>query len=464
MEKSKLVQLLQAFSRAELRELARFLANPAFNARPEAVPLLEILAKTGLSGKPWPDKEKVFAAVFPRLAFDDHRLRLAMSALLVGAEKYLAVNDFLQDTPAFQSRLSRILRSRGIPRAASQALSDGAMALDQQVVRNAEYQFDLFRFQEEQFRLLLETPEAAQAGPQALSDQLDAALLAFKFRQACSLWAYQSRYNVPCNFQFVEQLLPQAERFMHLPAVAMYYHCFRALTTAGDTQHFQTFKQDLLARGELFPPEELRDLFILAINFCTRRYNEGDHAFLPDHFDLYRIGFSRNYFLSEGILSRFTYLNAATIGLVMQEYAWTEQLIREQKARLEPAFRESVHAFNLARLEYHKKNYGTALQLLQRAEYKETMMALAAKTIQLKIYYETEELDLLESHLQAITAYIRRKKVIGYQRENYLNLVYFVRKLLEVNPLDKKQKQQLRDNIQQTRPLAEKEWLLLMID
>jgi hypothetical protein len=251
---------------------------------------------------------------------------------------------------------------------------------------------------------------------------------------------------------------------MHLPAVALYYHCFRALSTAGDTQHFQTFKQDLLARGEQFPPEELRDLFILAINFCTRRYNEGDHTFLPDHLDLYRIGFSRNYFLTEGILSRYTYLNAATIGLVMQEYAWTEQLIREQQVYLETAFRESVYAFNLARLEYQKKQYGPALQLLQRAEYKETMMALAAKTIQLKIYYETEELDLLESHLQAITAYIRRKKVIGYQRENYLNLVYFVRKLLEINPLVKKQKQQLREQIHQTRPLAEKEWLLLMIN
>ncbi|MBL7807680.1 MAG: hypothetical protein JNN28_07700, partial [Saprospiraceae bacterium] len=158
--------------------------------------------------------------------------------------------------------------------------------------------------------------------------------------------------------------------------------------------------------------------------------------------------------------SRFTYLNAATIGLVMQEYAWTEKLIREQQAFLEPAFRESMYAFNMARLEYQQKNYGPALQLLQRAEYKESMMALAAKTIQLKIYYETEEFDLLESHLQAIAAYIRRKKVIGYQRENYLNLVYFVRKMLEINPLDKKQKQQLRETIRQTKALAEKEWLL----
>ncbi len=460
MEKSKTVQLLRVFSRSELRELARFLANPAFNTRPEAIPLLEILTQTGLSGKAWPSKERIFSAVFPKLAFNDQRLRLAMSALLSGAEKYLAVADFLQDSPAFQIRLSQVLRCRNLLAASEQPLKTGATALATQPLRHAEYHLNDYRIREEQFRLLIESPDTAQGHPQALSDQLDVTILALKLRQACSLWAYQSRYNVPCDFQAIKVLLPLAEQHLQTPAVGLYYHCFQALTTPGDTVHFPIFKQELLAQGALFPPEELRDLFILAINFCTRRYNEGDHTFLPDPLELYQIGFDRSYFLSEGILSRFTYLNAATIGLVMQEYAWTEKLIREQQVYLEPAFRESVYAFNLARLEYHQKHYGVALQLLQRAEYKETMMALAAKTIQLKIYYETDELDLLESHLQAIAAYIRRKKVIGYQRENYLNLVYFVRKLLEINPLDKKQKQQLRETIRQTRPLAEKEWLL----
>jgi len=88
------------------------------------------------------------------------------------------------------------------------------------------------------------------------------------------------------------------------------------------------------------------------------------------------------------------------------------------------------------------------------------MLALAAKTIQLKIYYETDEYDLLESHLQAITAFIRRKKVMGYHRENYLNLVHFVRKRLELPPLDKQAKQIFREAVEQAKPLAEKEWLL----
>lgn len=464
MEKSKLIKLLQTFSVEELRELSKFGANRMFNHRPEALALLKVLQKTILIGLQLPSREKVFQQLFKkREVFDYHRVRMAMSALLITAERYLVVRDLLQDKPAFQERLSKILQATGLPAQAQQSWKNGMEALQQQELRNAAYHYDLYKFEEENFRATLEMPEAGTADLQLLSDQLDVVLLSRKLSQGCFLLAHQARYNTPCNFDFLEQILPFAKKHLHLPAISIYYHCYMALTQAHEVQHFQAFKKELLTYDTRFPPEELRDLYILAINICTRRYNEGDLSFLQDQFELYRIGFDQNYFYSGGVLSRFTYLNAATIGLVVQEYNWVENFIQVNQKYLDPAFQESLFSFNMARLEYQKRNLGAALQLLQRAEYKETMLALAAKTIQLKIYYESNEFDLLESHLQAITAFIRRKKVMGYHRENYLNLVQLVRRLLEHPLLDKKEKQAFRELIDQTRPLAEKAWLLLQV-
>lgn len=460
MEKSKLAQLLLSFSKEELRELGKFSATPFFNPRPEAAALLRVLSKTLLAGKPLPSKEQLFRQIFEKDTFDDHRVRMAMAALLQTTEKYLAVQDFLQDKPAYHLRLSKILQTRNLPAQAKTAWQEGCTALEQRTLRNATYHYDFYRFEEERYRVALDTTEAAQANLQALSDQLDAAVLSRKLWQGCFLLAHQARYNAVCDFGFLNQILPFAEKYLDLPAISIYYHCYLALTKPSESTHFQAFKNDLLHHDALFPPDELRDLYILAINFCTRRYNEGDLSFLRDQLDLYKIGFDKNYFRSDGVLSRFTYLNAATIGLVAREFDWVENLIKTQRQYLEPAYQESLYSFNLARLEYQKGNFGQALQLLQLAEYKETMLALAAKTIQLKIYYESDEYDLLESHLQAIAAFIRRKKVMGYHRENYLNLVYFVRKLLEMNPLDKKAKLSFRETVEQTKPLAEKEWLL----
>lgn len=460
MEKSKLARLLQTFSKEELRELSKFAATPYFNSRPEAESLLRFLSKPLLAGKPLPGKEEAYHHIFKKGLFDDHRIRMAMSALFQTAEKFLVVHDFLKDRPAYQVRLSRVLRSKGLSSPADLSLQSAAVALQQLPTRNANYYLDFYQLEEEHFRMRLETPEAGAADLQTLSDQLDTAILARKLWQGCFLLAHQARYNKPCDLTFLNQILPYAAKRLDIPAISIYFHCYQALTKPGENQHFHAFKQDLLAHDSYFPPDELRDLYILAINFCTRKYNEGDHGFLHDQFELYKIGFDKNYFHSEGVLSRFTYLNAATIGLVVGEYSWVEQFILSKKALLDPDFRESLFSFNMARLAYHKGNFRAALQLLQRAEYKETMLALAAKTIQMKIYYETDEFDLLESHLQAIAAFIRRKKVMGYHRENYLNLVQFVRRLLEIAPLDKKGKQDFKNEVAQTRPLAEKDWLL----
>ena len=141
-------------------------------------------------------------------------------------------------------------------------------------------------------------------------------------------------------------------------------------------------------------------------------------------------------------------------------YDWVEALITNYKPFVEAPYQESLYSFNLARLAYQKGDFGAALLLLQRAEYKETMLALAAKTLQMKIYFETREYDPLESHLQAIAAFIRRKKMMGYHRDNYLNLIQLVRRLMTINPLDKNERRVMRELIEQTKPLAEKEWLL----
>jgi hypothetical protein len=460
MENSKLIRLLRTFGKEDLRALIKFASTPFFSPRPEALALLKILEKRWASGKPLPDKTTMLRLVFTKGSADDQRLRMAMSALLQTTEKFLVVRDMLNDEPAFQLRLSKIMRARNLETLADAARQAGFQALEKSAVRNAEYHYDLYRFEEEKYRSALDSPSEEVMDLQNLSDRLDAAVVARKLWQGCFLLTHQARYNTPCDLGFLENILPFAEKYRHLPAVSMYLHCYRALREPSDSSHFQAFKNELMRYGAMFPPDEVRDLYILAINFCTRRYNEGDSGFLRDQFDLYKAGFDKNYFLSEGVLSRFTYLNAATNGLVLQEFAWVENLIKNHRQHLEPAYRDSLFSFNMARLAYQKGAFGEALQLLQRAEYKETMLALAAKTIQLKIYYESEEFDLLESHLQAIAVFIRRKKVMGYHRENYLNLLHFVRKLLEMNPIDKKAKQALREAVEQTKPLAEKEWLL----
>jgi hypothetical protein len=462
MEKSRLVQLLRSFSKLEMRDFRRYLQSPYFSRRAENSLLFEWLERYLKSGKHVPEKEAAYAAVFPNDPFDDHRLRMLMSQLYQLAGQFLAVQAFLSDGVQPLMALGQVLRKRKLAAHFAQTAADIAEQLESQPLRNADFYQNKYLAALEKYRTSFDLREMNALQLQAFSDELDTAFLARKLWQACFLLSHEAVSNTSYDFGLLDDALRFTEqsKALETPAIAIYYFCYRALTNPDEPAFFQKFKALVLEHGGLFPMEEVSDLYILAINFCIRRYNAGNPAYLSDQFDFYKNGLRLGYFLTDGELSRYTYQNAVTSGLVMREYEWVERFIQAYRGKLAAPYQESVFSFNLARLAYERKQFDAALPLLQKAEYKDLLLNLAAKTLQLKIYFELDETDLLEAHLVAFRTFLRRKKELGYHRENYLNTIQFARKLLETNPFDKEARALLRSEIEEAMNVGEKEWLL----
>lgn len=466
MEKSRLVQLLRTLDAGEWRALKKFAASPYFNQRKEVSDLLQLLEKPLLQGEKLPDKELVFRHLFGKGTFDDHRVRMAMSFSLRLVEQFWVVQHATRETTDYYLQLATIYRERQLPEHFRRQHAYTVSMLEATPLRNADFYENRYRLGLEKHRFELGRQEAADLQLQRLSDELDHAFLARKLWQACFMLAHQALSNEQYDFGILAPLLSglATSPALHEPAIAIYYHCFMALTHPAHDDHFQAFKSALFAHAELFPADERRDLYILAINFCTRRYNAGNSAYLREQFELYREGLAKAYFLTDGALTRYTYLNAATVGLVLNELDWTADFIETYRHHLPAPQQTGLYSFNAARLAYRRGQPGPALVLLQKAEYKDLMLNLAAKVLQLKIFYESGEYDLLESHLQAIRMFIRRKKVMGYHRENYLNVVYFTQKLLEIPAFDRAARQALYEEIAAARAVAEKDWLLEQVN
>ena len=99
-----------------------------------------------------------------------------------------------------------------------------------------------------------------------------------------------------------------------------------------------------------------------------------------------------------------------------------------------------------------------------QADYDDILLTLVAKTMLLKIYYELDEINALDSLLGSMHTYLQRKKVMGYHQSNYKNIIRYTRRLLRVAPYDDNQKQKLKAEIEQTNPLTERKWLLEQLD
>ena len=458
MEKSALLLLARSFSPIEIREVRKFLNSPFFNQRQDVGLLFEHLVTKGDA-----TKESAWAKVMGKhLPVEEQKLRLLMSYLHHLLEQYVAVKELLSSDLDTQLQLAIAYRKRNMPIAFQRVRKNLHKTIEAQPLRNAKYHERLYLIDWESHQIAYPQNPTDVSLLQSASKSVDTAFLAKKLQMVCLLAAHQTVYKSGEEEGWEEELVARAEQgeLAGLTAIAIYLHCYRMLRKPLEEIHFQRFKSILLESGAHFSSEELHGLFILAINYCVRRLNAGDAQYYREALDLYKEGLSKNHLLEEGALSRFTYHNIVAIGLHVGELEWVRFFINEYRNRLERRYRESVFSFNLARLAYAERNHDHVLELLQKANYRDPLHNLAAKTLLLKTYFDLGELDSLQSLLDAMRNYIQRKRVLGYHRTNYLNIIRYAEKLLRLPPQDRAAAASLRDAIEKEEVLTEKAFFI----
>lgn len=466
MKNSRLFEVLAKLSKKEVSAFCDFITSSYFNKRTDLVRFWNYLHEQYFELHIVPEKTAIFNQLYPNKTFDAQQVRLLMSLLLKQLERFFACQSLLQNETQMKVMQAKDYLKRGLPQHFQYIQSDLVRLQEKNPFRDAQYLQFQYQIQFEQYQFTSAQKRIDTQNLQEVSDSLDLAFIALKLRNTCLAIAHQMVYNVQYEVGLLEDMLRyvRKKQLFEMPAIGLYYFCYLALSFPEEEQHFKAFKNGILEKGDRFSADEIRDLYLLAINYCIKRLNEGSRHFAQEGLDLYKVALQKNILIANGLISRFSYRNIVAMALVTEDYQWVKDFISAYRTYLPKAYQESMFSFSMARLEYQRKNYDAALQLLQRSEYKDLLLNLAAKTIQLKIFYELEEFDLLHAHLKAMERFIRRKKVMGYHQTNYLNLIYFVEKLLKINPFDKADRITLAEEVEQCEVLTEKEWILQKCD
>jgi hypothetical protein len=144
----------------------------------------------------------------------------------------------------------------------------------------------------------------------------------------------------------------------------------------------------------------------------------------------------------------------------LKEFEWIDFFIHQYKRFIDKPYRENTFNYNLAKLHYQKGSYNEAMQLLLHTTEKDLLLLLDAKRLMCKIYYETAEWKALDSYLHSFELYIRRQQGISYHKENYLNFIKCLKKLLHLNFYEKGAVENLQAIIKSYKVLPEKRWLI----
>ncbi len=458
MQKSRLVELIHTLDKKEIKEFRQFLASPFFNHREDVRQLYELI----LDHDGNLSKEAAAKALFSDTSYDPQQVRFVMSWLQKRLEKYLVVQATLEDKVGAKNRLAQIFQERELPRHYNIAARNVSQKLEEQPLRNAAFHYREFLLAKGNYLQASKKQRTGDLPLQEVTDQHDAYYLIEKLRQACLIRSHQAVVKKDYDLGLLTCLLANLPDsfWQKWPAAEIYYHCFCMLDVEDGRPHFRQLKSLLQKNHAIFPPSELRDLYLFAINFSIRQFNGGDATFNREAFELYRKALTAELLTLDGYISRFAFPNIVALGLQLKEYDWVQRFIMQYRDQLEAQHREATFSFNLAKLEYERQHYDEAILLLQKADYKDVLLNLAAKTLLLKIYFQLDEYRLLDSHLAAMRRFVKRKKVIGYHQENYLNIVQTTQKLMELNHFDKTAVEAMHQQIQATDPLTEKKWLL----
>ncbi len=459
----KLVLLFQTLNRAELRQLRQYVASPLYNEQPAMMKLFEYMVQNCTSKRGGNfNRAAALTIVFETAATkNDLDLRRLCSDFQRIIEQMLCQRADQSDPSSRQLRLLQAFRERRLNKHFEHQWQQ-AEAILPQVSYLEQYNIRFERY--EQDRGL---PHTSPLELQNLSDLLEQAFLLEKLRLACVLLAHQAFYRAEYDPGMLAQLLEQAaiRGYLDKPDIALWHDAYQTIINPTETKHFESLSKALMSGVLQLSPNEKRNLYLLAINFCIRQMNTGAEKYTRSVFELYRNGIESGALIEHGALSRFTFKNTISAGLKLSEHDWVDNFITTASPLIEPMYRNGITQFCRARLHYARGEHAAAMQLLLTAEHHDLLTDLDARVALLKIYFELKEWQPLRALIDTTRNLLyRRNKLSDYHRESYLNFLRMVLQIISLLPNDRVAWTALRGEIAIQDKLPERLWLLERLD
>ena len=459
MKNSKIIQLLSTFSNKELKQFSLFVNAPYFNKSTEVSRLLEYLCTQypQFLGKNI-QKELIFKHLYPERTYEDKQMRYLMSNLLKLGEQFLLSEKIKTDSIENDFALLDEFNNRRLGKHYAQVRRKAAAKINKQPSANANLFWTKTKLSDlDEHHFALQHKRKFDNNIQVGSDALNRYFALKKLKYACAMLDRQAllrgsyQLNLPNNW--TQWII--SNNYFGEKIIEIYTSIFLALKNEENSEYFSTLKDLLLSKPENIDDDDLKNLFLFAINYCARKIRKGENRFRKEALDIYLAGIEQRILLNNNQLSPWTLGNIVKLSLRLKTQDWIEQFIEKNIILLPPDFRENALYYNLSELYFYKKNFTKALELLTKVEFSDLVYQLGSRTMLAKIYTELDEKNALFSLLISFKMFLKRNKNISDNiRMTYLNFCNILSAIVRGKTKD------ISEKIEQTTLLTDREWLL----
>ncbi len=463
MKDSKLIEILTILGKQEWRRLGEFLSSPFFNKRADLISLYAYLKKIAPDFvEKKLDKPTIFKVVYPKQLYDERQMSYLMNYMLKQVEQFLGQLKIEKEVPLMSNKTLEVLTEKKLEKHYRNHLTKASSALEKWRDTSSDYYYYAYQLADianQHFNN--QNLRQDDKHLQLAYDNLDQFYFYKKLKYSCEMANRQKEFSTNYHFSFTKELVEflSKEGNRQAPLIEIYFQIYATLTKADASENLEQLKKLIQKYSSKIPFIEKQHIYLYAINYCLRQL-KGDKGkyYSQQSLDLYLEGIEKQFLLNDGFLSPWIFKNVVKLGFNLEKFDWTEGFIQQYHKKLEAVFQEDALHYNLADLNYRKKDYRHAQYHLLMVKFSDIFYTLGAKAMLIKIYYETEETEALFSLLASFSIYLKRnKKISNRVRTTYLNFTSLLNQLLR----SKRQKPAtVKEKIKNTPLLTDKRWLL----
>ncbi len=225
------------------------------------------------------------------------------------------------------------------------------------------------------------------------------------------------------------------------------------------------FLKTLDEESILLPIAQRKDLYTIARNFCVIKYKNGKSQYLNTLFEIIKKNLKSGFFYhkdgaeSEGIMFG-SVQNIVSNALKLNESDWALKFLEEHRTKIiapNSSEQKRFYNFNLACCHFQRKEYDTALQLLN-IDFDDDRYRLIARALEIKLYFEKpnkkdKEVEFLDNRIGAFETYLSRNDMPELDKVGYRNFIKIIKKMLKLKIVTPR-------NLEDKDSIAEREWLV----
>ncbi|MFN8282565.1 MAG: hypothetical protein U0U67_05085 [Chitinophagales bacterium] len=421
---SKFIQSFIALNNEEKRYFKKWILSDFVNKNNDIFRLHRFVETRRNISQKTVSKEKLHEYLYPNLPFNDLRIRHLIWQANEMIEDFIVYYRIQQKKEQRALLLAGFFSERDLPKIANQHIENGLLEMEKTSVRNAAFFSYQYQFHTQYHQTNSKNNRNVDLKFQEIIDTRAQYFILETLKYACIVHSIQKITNIQIQNPTLEHVVNMIEKghFKNCIPIQIYYHIY-LVTFYEDETAFDLFLKEMQKNSALFSMQDLRDVYLLAINFCVKKSNQNIEKYTKLTFDIYIYAIENKFLLEDNEISRFSFTNVVSLGIKLKQLDKTTGFIKKYADLIATEYRQNTIDFNNAKLHYSKKEYEKALKILLTNEFKDTIWNLNAKFILLKIYFETQNLNAFKIQLKAFKIYISRKSTVGYHQEYFTNVV-----------------------------------------